>query len=309
MKNLFSILFIIVFAFSNAQDSKETANRFFYELTFKPKTDSTKIDKVMTVLDITKTKSIYRDYTVIAQDSLIKVAVEEMQKAGVFKDLSKTIRMPKFSEKIDKFYPDMKVLYIEKVANGFTPLNIGYSENLKFNWKILNDKEKIGSYNTQKATVDFGGRKWTAWFSTELPFQDGPYKFSGLPGLIVKIEDADKNYSWVLQGNKKVDNFEELSYAEKISGGSSKVTEVSKEKFNKTFNDFKSDPMATARPHLKPEIMSQKMPGSDITIGELMKKQEKMYKDFYNSNNNPIELEKKVTVGNLEKVGKEKDKK
>lgn len=309
MKNLFSILFIIVFAFSNAQDSKETANRFFYELTFKPKTDSTKIDKVMTVLDIIKTKSIYRDYTVIAQDSLIKVAVEEMQKAGVFKDLSKTIRMPKFSEKIDKFYPDMKVLYIEKVANGFTPLNIGYSENLKFNWKILNDKEKIGSYNTQKATVDFGGRKWTAWFSTELPFQDGPYKFSGLPGLIVKIEDADKNYSWVLQGNKKVDNFEELSYAEKISGGSSKVTEVSKEKFNKTFNDFKSDPMATARPHLKPEIMSQKMPGSDITIGELMKKQEKMYKDFYNSNNNPIELEKKVTVGNLEKVGKEKDKK
>lgn len=309
MKNLFSILFIIVFAFSNAQDSKETANRFFYELTFKPKTDSTKIDKVMTVLDITKTKSIYRDYTVIAQDSLIKVAVEEMQKAGVFKDLSKTIRMPKFSEKIDKFYPDMKVLYIEKVANGFTPLNIGYSENLKFNWKILNDKEKIGSYNTQKAMVDFGGRKWTAWFSTELPFQDGPYKFSGLPGLIVKIEDADKNYSWVLQGNKKVDNFEELSYAEKISGGSSKVTEVSKEKFNKTFNDFKSDPMATARPHLKPEIMSQKMPGSDITIGELMKKQEKMYKDFYNSNNNPIELEKKVTVGNLEKAGKEKDKK
>jgi len=308
MKNFFSIFFIAVFAFACAQDSKETANRFFYELTFKPKKDSTKIEKVMTVLDITKQKSVYRDYTIISQDSIMKVQVEAMQKSGVFKDMSKLIRMPKFSEKIDKFYPDMKVLYIERVANGFTPLSIGYSENLKFNWKVLNEKEKIGAYNTQKATVDFGGRKWTAWFSTDLPFQDGPYKFYGLPGLIVKIEDSEKNYSWILQGNKKVENWEELSYGEKISGGSAKVTEVSKEKFYKTFNDFKKDPLATARPHLKPEIMSQKMPGSDITIGDMVKSQEKMYKDFYNSNDNPIEY-RELQVGNLEKVGKEKDKK
>ncbi|MFC3160046.1 hypothetical protein ACFOEQ_17545 [Chryseobacterium arachidis] len=39
MKKLFSIFFIAIFAFASAQDneSKETANRFFYELTFKPK--------------------------------------------------------------------------------------------------------------------------------------------------------------------------------------------------------------------------------------------------------------------------------
>ncbi|CAD7806079.1 hypothetical protein CHRY9390_01460 [Chryseobacterium aquaeductus] len=309
MKNFFSILFIAVFAIANAQDSKETANRFFYELTFKPKKDSAKIEKVMTVLDITKQKSIYRDYTTISQDSIIKVQIEAMQKSGVYKDLSKSVKMPKFSEKIDKFYPDMKVLYIERVANGFTPISIGYSENLKFDWKILNEKEKIGTYNTQKATADFGGRKWTAWFTTDLPFQDGPFKFHGLPGLIVKIEDSEKNYSWVLQGNKKVENWEEISYAEKISGMNSKVSEVSREKFNKTFSDFKKDPLASARPYLKAEMMSQKMPGSELTIGEMVKTQEKMYKDFYNSNDNPVELTNKVSVGNLEKVGKEKDKK
>lgn len=289
MKKLFSVFFITLFVFASAQESKETANRFFYELTFKPKKDSARMDKVMTVLDITKDKSIYRDYTIIAQDSIIKVQIEAMQKSGTFKDMSKSIRMPKFSEKIDKFYPDMKVQYIERVANGFSPINIGYTENLKFDWKILNEKEKIGTYNAQKATTEFGGRKWTAWFTTDLPFQDGPYKFSGLPGLIIKIEDDEKNYSWVLQGNKKVENWEELSYAEKISGMNLKVTDVSREKFDKTFNDFKKDPLATARPYLKPEMMSQKMPGSDITIGEMVKNQEKMYKDFYNSNNNPIE--------------------
>jgi len=306
MKKLFSIVLIAAFAITNAQ---ETANRFFYELTFKPKKDSAKIEKTMTVLDITKQKSIYRDYTTISQDSIIKVQIEAMQKSGVYKDMSKSIKMPKFSEKIDKFYPNMKVLYIERVANGFTPMNIGYTENLQFDWKILNEKEKIGTYDTQKATADFGGRKWIAWFTSDLPFQDGPYKFHGLPGLIVKIEDSERNYSWVLQGNKKVDNWEEISYAEKISGMSSKVSEVSKEKFQKTFNDFKKDPLASARPYLKADLMSQKMPGSELTIGEMVKNQEKMYKDFYNSNDNPIEKPVQVNVGQLEKVGKEKDKK
>ena len=42
--------------------AQETANRFFYELTYKPKKDSARLDKVMTTLDIAKDKSIYQDY-------------------------------------------------------------------------------------------------------------------------------------------------------------------------------------------------------------------------------------------------------
>ncbi|MDQ0592201.1 GLPGLI family protein [Chryseobacterium ginsenosidimutans] len=307
MKKLFSIFFIALFAFASAQDkdSKETANRFFYELTFKPKKDSAKLEKVMSVLDIVKDRSIYRDYTVIAQDSILKIQLEMMQKSGVFKDLSKSIRMPKFSEKIVKTYPDMKIQYIERIASGFSPLAIGYNETIKFDWKISNEKEKIGAYNAQKATVEFGGKKWTAWFSSDLPFQDGPYKFSGLPGLIVKIEDEGKNYSWVLQGNKKIPNWEELSYMEKVSNMSLKVTDMPREKFEKTFNDFKKDPFATARPMMTQEIMSKTIPGMDGTIGDMMKKQEKMYKDFFNANDNPIEPPyEKLKVGKVEKVGK-----
>lgn len=295
MKNLFSVLFIALFVFSNAQDkdSKETANRFFYELTFKPKKDSAKLDKVITILDITdKNRSIYQDYTVIAQDSILKVQIEAMQKAGIMKDLSKTTKQPKISARIYKTYPSMKVQYVDKIANGFIPSNIGYSEDLKFNWKILNEKQKIGEYNTQKATTEFGGRKWTAWFSTDIPFQDGPYKFSGLPGLIVKIEDDEKNYSWVLQGNKKVNEYSEYSYIENLmqaTGG--KVKDLPREKFEKTFNDFKKDPFATVRPMMTQDMMSKTIPGMDGTVGDMMKKQEKQYKDFYSANDNPIEKE------------------
>lgn len=290
MKKFLTLFLFTAFAAANAQ---ETANRFFYELTFKPKTDSAKVDKVMMILDITKEKSIYRDYTMVAQDSIMKIQVEQMQKSGVFKDMSKMVTMPKFSEKVYKFYPDMKIQYVERISSGFTPLNIGYNEDLKLDWKIQNEKEKIGTYNTQKATTEFGGRKWTAWFSADIPLQDGPYKFYGLPGLIVKIEDEGKNYSWELKGNKQVPNYSEITYLETISPGGSggKVQEVSREKFDKTFNEFKKDPFASARPLLKPEMLSQKMPGSDTTIGDMVKQQEKMLKDFYGGNNNPIEIQ------------------
>jgi len=245
------------------------------------------------ILDITKEKSIYRDYTMVAQDSILKIQVEAMQKSGVFKDFSKMVTMPKFSEKVYKFYPDMKIQYVERISSGFTPLNIGYNDDTKLNWKISNEKAKIGSYNTQKATTEFGGRTWNAWFTSDIPLQDGPYKFHGLPGLIVKIEDEGKNYSWELKGNKKVENFNEVTYLESISpgGNGGKVQEVSREKFTKTFTDFKKDPFASARPMLRPEMLSQKMPGSDMTIGDMVKQQEKMLKDFYGANNNPIEIE------------------
>lgn len=307
MKKLFSILFIALFAFAIAQDkdSKETANRFFYELTFKPKKDSAKLEKVIMALDIVKDRSIYRDFTAIGQDSILKVQIDAMQKAGVYKDLSKSFKMPKFSEKIVKTYPDMKIQYIERIASGFSPMNIAYNETVKFDWEISNEKAKIGAYNAQKATTEFAGKKWTAWFSSELPFQDGPYKFSGLPGLIVKIEDEGKNYSWVLQGNKKVPNWEELTYMEKLSNLGLKSTEMPREKFEKTFNDFKKDPFATVRPMMTQEIMSKSVPGMEGTIGDAMKKQEKMYKDFFNANDNPIEPPyEKLKVGKVEKVGK-----
>ncbi len=291
MKKLISLSLLFCVAFVFAQTS---ANRFFYELTFKPKKDSTKIDKVIAILDITKDKSLYQDYTVMAQDSIIKVAVEEMQKTKSWKDLSKTIAMPKFSYKVFKAYPSMKETYVDRISRNL----FGYDEDIKFNWSIQPDKQKIGEYNVQKATTDFGGRHWIAWFSTDLPFSDGPYKFYGLPGLIVKIEDDAKNYSWVLSGNKTIKDWKEISYAEEMQekfGMNNSINTISKEKFEKSFANYKKDPFAEFRGQIPQNMLSMKMPGSDISVGQMMKEQEKRLKDFYESNNNPIEIESPAT--------------
>lgn len=282
-------IFILLFAF--VAQAQVTANRFFYELTYKPKKDSAKTEKVMFSLDITPERSVFRDYTMIAQDSTMKAMVEEMQKAGVYKDMMKSIKWPKFSYKITKSYPSFEVEYAEAITSGFTPVNLAYKEKPTFDWKIGSETMKIGEYNTQKATTNFGGRTWTAWFSKDLPMQDGPYKFSGLPGLIVKIEDKDQNYSFELKGNKPVKDFQEFTYFEKMQTGSGpKTIELDREKFESKFADYKKDPFGSMRSQMTPEIMNTKLPGSDKTVGEMVKDGESRLKKLYGNTDNTIEI-------------------
>ena len=70
-------------------------------------------------------------------------------------------------------------------------------------WKIQQEKSKLFNYNIQKAETDFGGRKWIAWFTNEIPISDGPYKFFGLPGLILKISDSEENFIFEIKGLTK----------------------------------------------------------------------------------------------------------
>lgn len=61
-------------------------------------------------------------------------------------------------------------------------------------WTILGDTMNLSGYNCQKAALNFRGRSYVAWFTPDLPWNVGPYKFRGLPGLILKIEDTKENF-------------------------------------------------------------------------------------------------------------------
>lgn len=79
-----------------------------------------------------------------------------------------------------------------------------YEENKpSLNWKILNNRKVIANYSCQNATAEFRGREYEAWFTTEVPFSDGPYKFGGLPGLIIEIQDSERHYVFKCIGIKK----------------------------------------------------------------------------------------------------------
>lgn len=67
-----------------------------------------------------------------------------------------------------------------------------------FHWTINSEQSTIAGYVCQRATVEFAGRVFEAWFTREIPLSEGPYKFYGLPGLIVKISDIHNYYLFEL---------------------------------------------------------------------------------------------------------------
>ena len=63
-------------------------------------------------------------------------------------------------------------------------------------WTIHDDTMLLIGQRYQKATCYFRGRKYEAWFTMDIPISKGPWKFGGLPGLILKITDDKYLYSF-----------------------------------------------------------------------------------------------------------------
>jgi GLPGLI family protein len=83
------------------------------------------------------------------------------------------------------FESDMASIYMEDIP--------------EIDWKISEESDKISGYNCFKAIAQFRGRRWTVWFTPDIPLPYGPWKLQGLPGLIIKAEDADSAYSFTVQ--------------------------------------------------------------------------------------------------------------
>ena len=59
-----------------------------------------------------------------------------------------------------------------------------------WNWKIHEDLKFIGSFECQKATIHFRGHDYVAWFTNSIPVPFGLWKFKGLSGLILEVNDT-----------------------------------------------------------------------------------------------------------------------
>jgi GLPGLI family protein len=70
-------------------------------------------------------------------------------------------------------------------------------------WKIGRDTTSFGQLHCQKATCHFKGRDYIAWFCPELPVHTGPWKLSGLPGVIVDAHDVKNEVIFKFDGVEK----------------------------------------------------------------------------------------------------------
>lgn len=74
-------------------------------------------------------------------------------------------------------------------------------EDIQFDWQIYPERDTtIIDLHCLMATATYGGRDYVAWFAPDIPISDGPYKFCGLPGIIVRIADTENEHIFELQG-------------------------------------------------------------------------------------------------------------
>lgn len=93
-----------------------------------------------------------------------------------------------------------QTVYKELLKNQFV-----YTLEDKVIWQLDNETRKIGSYNCKKAEGKYKGRSYIAWYTNEIPINDGPYIFKGLPGLILEIFDTKGYTSFSMISIKKTE--------------------------------------------------------------------------------------------------------
>ena len=276
--------FLLISAFFSAQ------NRFIYDYKFV--TDSTNkadVKSELMYLDISEKGSKFYSREVYVSDSIMTAAFEKQIKAtGSMNVDMKAMSMRKGSVhyKIHKNYPSFETYSLTR--SGMDAYKVW--DKRKIQWKILPEKQKIGEFEAQKAVTEFAGRKWTAWFTEELPFQDGPYKFRGLPGLIVKLEDATQSHVFEL---KAVGKYKEEIQKVSEFVGNDKYIEVNQEQFKKIFLEDRNDPAKSMKMAMANGAVLQfrDQSGNEISASEMIKRREQQVKENNKRDNNLLELD------------------
>lgn len=96
------------------------------------------------------------------------------------------------SEIIIQYYAVKKRKVMAKFKNIYC-----YTEDIEtLNWKIHPETTTILQQSCQKATTFYRGRNYIAWFAPSIPYRLGPWEFTGLPGLILRISDTQGQFNF-----------------------------------------------------------------------------------------------------------------
>lgn len=279
MKKLKKLIFIGLLCVTTLSFSQVT--RFVYQASIQPDSTDTASRKIESVyLDTNGKESYFYAENRVKRDSLI----QRMRATRSFDRSSMENFRSNVEYIIQKKYASGEIIFKDRIGRD----QYTYTETQPMTWKILPETINIGEYKTQKAETSYGGRKWTAWFTMDLPYQDGPYKFSGLPGLIVKLQDAKGDYEFDLQQVKKIPDFSELTER-------GQYISITRLKFLELQTKFQRDPEAVFAASSGGRFGGNARTGAGgadsrpNTPANMQQMREQMVKRI-KSNNNPIEL-------------------
>jgi GLPGLI family protein len=268
-------LLLLLFPFlSSAQ-----THRFIYEYQFKTDSLAKDFTKENMVLDINPDEVKFYPYFQIKNDSLNKITEN--------RNIMWDDQLPSLKRKINS----------NRTTNYYFLDNYFSVESEdKINWSLSNETKKEGEYLLQKATTNFGGRKWIAWFTQEITINEGPYKFRGLPGIIFQVEDDNKSFTFHLIKSQKLNTTSNtIDFLETFAG--QKPLPISQKILDKKILENFEDPLRDMRESFKNNTNKENtfwVMGSKVQSLDQFKQLSDETKNRMRRENNPIELDKAI---------------
>ncbi|MDV4025119.1 hypothetical protein CMT52_12315 [Elizabethkingia anophelis] len=263
-----SFFLVLCFSLFNGQ-----GKRFIYDYQYIPnKLKPKEVLKETMFLDVYSGKSEFYSYQKYRIDSTI---VSEEKKGRP----SMPPNIEVVSYRVIKNTNTKGTKFITKVE--YQLYNV--SDNRTQQWKISSETNKILGYLVQKAETDFAGRHWIAWFSKDIPIPDGPYKFQGLPGLILKLEDSTGSHKFLVKGINSLKQYIGYPQIEEKP-----VIKISQATYEKIYIEKRKDPVKNLRGRMPDQRDDN---GNFISGAEALRESEKAFRKKIDADNNVIELD------------------
>jgi GLPGLI family protein len=210
-KMIYFLLFLLIPILGFSQKKLDNAYlKCQYEYIWKQDTLSGKTRDDLLILQVGENLSKCYSYYSNEVDSIMalpngdelwtQIFEAELKKKGV---AARNFPRKRMRTYVYKNYPSGKMT----VTDGVSLQDFIYEDELNAQqWEIKDSTKTILDYPCQMAACNFRGREWTAWFTTDIPVSDGPWKFGGLPGLIMEAYDKGNQYVFTIVGLQKLES-------------------------------------------------------------------------------------------------------
>lgn len=270
MKPILSLILMFVGSLIFAQETL-----FVYKVRYKSDSLAERHQSVNYALLLGKETVKFFPYEALVNDSIFK-------QKGEYQYVSKSIGFDyRLKRKIND---DENVNYYSK-----SPLYYSVKTQDKApKWQLHPDTKMIDNYKVQRATADFGGRSWEAWYTSDIAIPEGPYKFRGLPGMILEIYDTKSNFLFQLVEIKKMPKSVDTStFLENLN--QTKALPITEKQWVKLQMDYYKNPGKDFKGGtIYVQGKDGQMKAVQMDSKEMVEGTQKLLK----KHNNPIELDK-----------------
>ncbi|MEO5946181.1 MAG: GLPGLI family protein [Chitinophagaceae bacterium] len=191
--------------------------------------DSGRVHKESYLLFVCKNSTLFKPYNKYIQDSIDKVDIENNSFSfNIDASKRRVSHLPTIVGIDDKYFEIYSLI-----------TNYSLEDTSHIVWQISEETQEYNGLVVHKATTNFKGRTIVVWYCPDIPINAGPYKFNGLPGLIVEAGDSKGDFIFQFKGYYSLDK--------QVLNFSIKKEEVSRKKYFEITNRIADDPMEYVR--------------------------------------------------------------